>query len=166
VVGINASASRRWASKVWPQEQLIRLCEELGRRDIRVVITGTADDRHTVELLKASAPELKLIDSCGRLSVNQLACLIQRCVVYISGDSAPLHIAAAIGTPSIALFGPTDPRRHMPPCAQSAVLYKDVGCNPCYKSKCSRMNCMKAITAEDVLQAMDALLGAPKGKGV
>ncbi|HOW42069.1 MAG TPA: GT4 family glycosyltransferase PelF [Candidatus Omnitrophota bacterium] len=164
VVGINASASKRWSSKVWPREHLIRLCEELGRRDIRVVITGTADDRFLVEQLRVTAPGLKLIDSCGKLTINQLACLIKRCQVYISGDSAPLHVAAAMGTPFIALFGPTDPRRHLPPALQCVVIHKQLGCTPCYKSKCARLKCMKAITAEEVLRGIDSLLSLSQGK--
>ncbi len=158
IIGINISASPRWESKVWPVEHMIRLCEELGRRDIRVVITGTEADRHLAVTLTQNVKNLKLIDACGRFSLNQLACLIKRCSVYISGDSAPLHVAACMDTPFVALFGPTNPERHVPPAEYYAIIKRNLACSPCYKSKCSHRRCMKLITPEEVLQAIDQLL--------
>jgi lipopolysaccharide heptosyltransferase II len=166
IIGINISASLRWESKVWPAGHMIRLCEELGRRDIRVVITGTENDRRLAGTLCSSVKNLKIIDACGKFSINQLACLIKRCAVYISGDSAPLHIAAAVDTPFVALFGPTNPERHVPPAKLYAVIRRNLGCSPCYRSKCSHRRCMKLITPEEVLKAVEQLLAkapAPPG---
>jgi ADP-heptose:LPS heptosyltransferase len=61
-------------------------------------------------------------------------------------------------TPFVALFGPTDPRRHLPAAKNSIVLKKDVVCSPCYKPKCKSRKCMRSITAEDALQAAERLL--------
>ena len=91
-------------------------------------------------------------------SVNQLACLIKRCTVYISPDSASLHIAASQGVPFIALFGPTDCRRHLPPAKDFIVINKDLTCSPCYKPKCKTKKCMELITPEEVLGAVDRLI--------
>jgi lipopolysaccharide heptosyltransferase II len=150
VVGINVSASRRWETKAWPFHHLVKLCEELGRRDIRVVITGTEADALLAQKLMNTVKNAKLMNACGKTTVNQLACLIKRCSVYISADSAPLHIAAAVDTPVIALFGPTDPRRHIPPAKKLVVLRKDLPCSPCYKSKCVSLKCMELIKPEEV----------------
>ncbi|MFA5099397.1 MAG: lipopolysaccharide heptosyltransferase II [Candidatus Omnitrophota bacterium] len=158
IVGMNISASLRWESKVWPVEHMIRLFEELGRRDIRVIITGTENDRSLATMLCQSVKNLKIIDACGKFSINQLACLIKRCAVYISGDSAPMHIAACVDTPFVALFGPTSPERHVPPAQYYAVIRRNLECSPCYKPKCAHRRCMKMVTPEEVLQAIEQLL--------
>ena len=102
--------------------------------------------------------DTKLINACAKTSVNQLACLIKRCAVYISPDSASLHIAASQNTPFIALFGPTDYRRHLPPAKDFVLIKKDLTCSPCYKSKCRNRKCMELIRPEEVLEAIDKLL--------
>jgi len=158
IVGINISASQRWLSKIWPQENMVRLCEELGSRDIRVVISGTEKDLPQANALMSMVKNTKLINACGKTTINQLACLIKRCKVYVSADSSPLHIAAAVGVPFVALFGPTDPRRHLPMAGDCQVINKDLPCSPCYKTKCLSKKCMKLITAEEVLEAIEKLL--------
>jgi len=158
IVGINVSASSRWVTKSWPLDNLVKLCEELGRRDMRIIITGTEKDSAYANTLINRLRDLKIINACGKTSVNQLACLIKRCAVYISADSSPLHIAAAVGVPFIALFGPTDPRRHTPPAKDYIVIKKDLDCGPCYKSKCKTRKCMELITPEEVLEAVTKLL--------
>ncbi len=158
IVGINISASKRWSTKLWPQQYLMRLCEELGLRDIRVVITGTAEDLVYADMLVNSLKGTKVINACGKTSINELAALIKKCNVFISADSSPLHIASAVGTPFIALFGPTDSRRHLPPGKNCIVIHKDLECQPCYKTKCRTKRCMAQISPEEVLAAVDKLL--------
>ncbi len=158
LVGINISASIRWHTKNWQHRHIIKLCDELGIRDIRIVITGTEKDIDEANALAGAVKNVKLINACGRTSVNQLACLIKRCAVYISADSSPLHIAAAVDTPFVALFGPTDPLRHLPPAKNYILIKKDLPCSPCYKSKCKTGECMELITPEEVLGAVVKLL--------
>ncbi|MFH0827588.1 MAG: glycosyltransferase [Candidatus Omnitrophota bacterium] len=158
LVGINVGASKRWQTKLWPSKHILGLCEALNSRDIRVVVTGSGEDVKRAKELISKYPKLKIIDGCGKLSVNQLAVLIKRCAVYISADSAPLHVAAAMKTPLVALFGPTDPARHLPPAKDYVVIKKDMACSPCYKSKCANPKCMESISVEEVLGAIDKLL--------
>ncbi len=158
LVGINISASKRWTTKVWPLKHVIGLCEALSLKDIRVVLTGTAEDTGLAKLLEKRLPKAKLINSCGKLSINQLACLIKRCGVYISADSAPLHVASSVEAPIIALFGPTDPSRHLPPAKNIVVLRKELPCSFCYKPRCRQMRCMELISVEEVLAAVERLL--------
>lgn len=158
LVGINVSASKRWTSKMWPLHAMAQLCDYLGKQDIRVVITGKGENDAYARQLIEKAKGTKPINACGKTTLNQLYCLIQQCHVFISGDSAPLHIAAAAGTPFIALFGPTDPRRHLPPAKRFTVIQKKLPCTPCYKSDCTHKKCMEAITAEEVFEAVTALL--------
>jgi len=154
ICGINISASERWPSKNWPLQYLVKLCDELGLRDIRVIVTGTHKDIEEANKLSSLIKNTKIINACGRTSVNQLACLIKRCNLFISCDSAPLHIAAAVGVPFVALFGPTDYRRHMPYAKNAIVINKALPCSPCYKPNCKTNACMKLITPEELLEAV------------
>ncbi|MDD4953997.1 MAG: GT4 family glycosyltransferase PelF [Candidatus Omnitrophica bacterium] len=158
IIGINVSASVRWETKNWPLQQMAKLCCELGKRDLRIVVTGTEKDAAQAQALINMAGGAKIINTCAKTSVNQLAALMKKCAVFISMDSSPLHIAAAQGVPFVGLFGPTDPRRHLPPAAKYAVIRKDLPCSPCYKPKCKNKKCMELITAEEVLAEVDKLL--------
>lgn len=158
LIGINISASSRWLSKNWPMHHILKLCAELSHRDMRAVLTGTEKDLPQADILINNLKNTKIINACGKTAVNQLACLIKRCAVFISSDSAPLHIAASQGIPFVALFGATDPRRHLPPVKKCVVIKKDLSCSPCYKSKCKSAKCMELIKPEEVLEAIDELL--------
>jgi lipopolysaccharide heptosyltransferase II len=158
IIGINISASFRWETKNWPLSHTAKLCEKLGQRDFRVVITGTERDVEKATTFIDMAKNAKIINACAKTTVNQLACLIKRCAVFISADSSPLHIAAAVSTPFVALFGPTDPRRHLTLTKDCVLIKKDLSCSPCYKSKCKTKKCMKLITPEEVLEAVEKLL--------
>ncbi|MCX5697975.1 MAG: lipopolysaccharide heptosyltransferase II [Candidatus Omnitrophica bacterium] len=158
IVGINLSASSKWATKNWPLPQMTKFCEGLLKRDLRIVLTGTDADLAAAAQLMEKIKDLKPINACGKTSINQLASLIKRCSVYVSADSAPLHIAASTQTPFVALFGPTDPRRHLPLAKKFALIRKDLDCTPCYKPQCKKNDCMQSITAEEVLAAVDKLL--------
>lgn len=158
IVGINISASKRWETKTWPLEYLICLCEELGLKDIRVIITGTEQDLALANMLVDSLKNTKIINACGKTSINELAVLIKKCNVFVSADSSPLHIASAVGTAFIALFGPTNPRRHLPPGKNYVVINKNLNCSPCYKTKCRTKRCMVEITPAEVFEAVEKLL--------
>lgn len=158
LIGINISASSRWPTKNWPLEHIAKLCEELSKRQMRAVITGTEKDLPQVNTLINNLKNIKIINACGKTTINQLACLIRKCAVFISPDSAPLHVAASQNVPFIALFGPTDPRRHLARIENCAVIRKDSSCRPCYKSNCKINKCMKLISPEEVLETIDRLL--------
>jgi heptosyltransferase-2 len=91
-----------------------------------------------------------------------LAALIERCKVYITPDSAPLHVAAAMRAPLIAFFGPTDSRRHRPPARDMIILEKKPACAPCYSPRCLIMThaCMRDITPDEVAGKIESLMGA------
>jgi lipopolysaccharide heptosyltransferase II len=158
LIGLNISASDRWLTKAWPEKHIAKLCEELANRNLIAVLTGTQKDLEKSKELVNMVKNIKLIDACAKTTVNQLACLIKKCAVYISADSSPLHIASAVNTPVVALFGPTDPRRHMPTAKNSVMIRKELECSPCYKAKCKNNKCMDLITPEEVLEAVMNLL--------
>jgi len=166
LVGINIAASDKWKSKNWPVEHIAKLCDLLAVRNIRVVITGTDKDRPLVtELLKLTRSKPAIL--VGKTSLMELASVIKRCQVYVSPDSCPLHLAASVRTPFVALFGPTSSRRHLPPSRRYIVLERPLSCAPCYSGTCKIFThvCMKDISAEEVLAAVDRLMEPASGGG-
>jgi len=159
IVGINLGASKRWLSKCWPLENFAQLCDKLSKDSIRVIITGTQEDLNSAAKIQKLASS-KLLNFAGKTTIMQLAALIKRCSVFVSADSAPLHVAASVGTPMVALFGPTSPDRHMPPAKIAVAIKKDVACSPCYKPNCKSMECMRQISVEEVYRTVKSLLVA------
>jgi len=157
IVGINLRASKKWSTKCWPIEKFAQLCNTLANENIRIVVTGTKDDVNFAKRLQELTSS-KLLILAGKTTLMQLVALIKRCNVFITGDSAPLYIAAAVATPIVALFGPTSPERHMPPVKNSMVVKKDLDCSPCYKPRCRTTSCMQDIGVAEVFQAVKNLI--------
>ncbi|MDP1853338.1 MAG: lipopolysaccharide heptosyltransferase II [Candidatus Omnitrophota bacterium] len=157
LVGINISSSVRWQTKRWPAKFIVKLSELFIADDIRLILTGLEKDLDLARDI-ATNSKAKPVIACGKTSLNELACLIKRCNAYISCDSAPLHIAASMQTPFVALFGPTDPLRHLPPSDKSMLLRRNLPCSPCYKPDCKDVKCMSEITPEEVFMAAKKLL--------
>jgi lipopolysaccharide heptosyltransferase II len=163
VVGINISASERWPSKNWPMKSMAELCDMLAAQNIRVVITGMDKDMPMVKELKVHLKSKPAI-FVGKTNLLQLSALISLCRVYVSSDSAPLHVAAAMKTPVVALFGPTSPERHLPPGENIKVIRRNLTCHPCYDAKCktSKHHCMKEIAAQEVFLEVKKFMVAVK----
>ena len=160
IVGVNISASVKWPTKNWPVEYIARLCDLLAPRNIRVIVTGMGKDKNMTNdlmMLTKTKPAIFV----GKTDILQLAALIERCRVFITPDSAPLHVATAVGTPVIAFFGPTDPARHGPPSKKNILLNRKLPCSPCYSSYCKIKThaCMREITPEEVAKEVEILLG-------
>ena len=154
LVGINPGSSLRWPTKQWPIENFAKLCDELAKLNIRVVITGSSEDSACSEEL-FQLTRNKPINAIGKTSITELVSLIRRCQVFISSDSAPMHIASSVDVPLLAIFGPTDPKRHLVPPARYEVFWKEVHCSPCYLRTCPIGHiCMKKITVQEVLDAV------------
>ncbi len=162
LIGMNIGASLRWRSKRWPIERFVYLADELASRGMRIVVTGTEGESNEIRRFLRMTRS-KPIDACGKTTLLQLAELIGRCAVYITGDSAPLHLAMAVDTPVVALFGPTVPRRHIAYEKENLIIInKDLVCGPCYRATCKDYECMRKITVQEVL---DATLKLLKNKG-
>jgi lipopolysaccharide heptosyltransferase II len=154
LVGINPGSSLRWPTKQWPIENFARLCDELAKRNIRVVLTGAPEDEGLAEELSALTRN-KPINAAGKTSITELVALVRRCQVFVSSDSAPMHIAAAADVPLVALFGPTDPKRHLVAPSRAQVFWKEIHCSPCYLRTCPIGHmCMKKIGVQEVLESI------------
>jgi ADP-heptose:LPS heptosyltransferase len=158
-VGINIAASARWATKNWPVEYIGRLCDILAAKNIRVIVTGLEKDRDLAKQLLVLT-KTKPAVLVGKTDLLELASVIKHCKVFISPDSAPLHIAAAMNVPVIALFGPTSSQRHMPPVKTAVIMEKKPACAPCYSTQCKVKThvCMRDITPEEVAQQIYQLM--------
>lgn len=144
----------RWPAKLWGDDNFAELVRRLPRE--RVVLTGSAREREQVEQIAQGRRNL-----AGKTDLFELAELYARCSVVISNDSGPMHVAAAVGTPVVAIFGPTDPSLSGPYGKKHVVLRSDLPCSPCRKPKCSRKArgaCMSLITVEQVLAAAEPFL--------
>ncbi|MEE8360383.1 MAG: lipopolysaccharide heptosyltransferase II [Candidatus Omnitrophota bacterium] len=159
LVGISPKASKRWISKSWPIEKVAALCDELaGKHNARVIITGTKDDLQAAKEISSMAKSKPII-AIGKTDLLQLAAIIKRCNVFITTDSATMHVASAVKTPFVALFGPTEPERHVSASGRYTILTSNAKCRPCYKATCARdYACMKDISVEEVTRSIKEYL--------
>jgi len=156
LIGINPGAHR--PAHRWHWKNFAEVAEMLAKRyKAKIVITGTYNERRLAENIIRKT-SVKPIDATGKMSITQLVVLIRRCNLYISNDTAPMHIANALGTPLVAIMGPGGMKTAPYQKDNCIILKKDVECSPCYKFKCEDMICLKAITAEEVIQASESLL--------
>ena len=121
-------------TKKWPDDSFVELARLLASREpTRFVLSGSSDDAAACEMLArriASATGAAVVTAAGRLSPRGSAALFRRLAILVTGDTAALHLAAASGTPVVALFGATDPRLLAPPGA--VVLTRPLPCRPCF----------------------------------
>jgi len=143
----------RWATKQWASDRVARLCALLHERcGAQVLLAGGASDRESLEQIRIGAGPLAR-NLAGRLSLREFACLVSRSTLMLSVDSGPMHIACAVGTPVVALFGPTAPWRTGPFGFGHSVVRKALACSPCFqRRRCpeGHHRCMGDITVEEV----------------
>jgi heptosyltransferase-1 len=150
----------RWESKLWPAGRFAAvadaLAEEFGLRS--VVVGGEGDAGLAAEI--AAVSRAPVVDLTGRTTLKQAAEVFRRCRVTIGNDTGPLYLSSAMGTPTVAVFGPTDSRRLGPYGDGHAKVVADVPCAPCRNRRCRPLKCMAAIETERVVAAARALLQA------
>ncbi|MDD5618113.1 MAG: glycosyltransferase family 9 protein, partial [Candidatus Omnitrophica bacterium] len=155
VVLVHAQASCH--SRLWPQDYYNRLIDDIiNIYKVRVIYLGIERDDNIKE-------SDNIVNITGRTSIAQLASLIKHANLLISNDSGPVHIAVALGTPVISIFGRNQPglspRRWAHSNAKSRFLHKDVGCQVCLAHDCNRgFACLKAIEPKEVLSYADEFL--------
>ena len=138
----------------WPLDNFSRVIEHVHRTiPAKFVITGERDEINVAKRL-ARSTAADTLNLAGRLQIQELGALIKRCSLFITNDTGPMHIAAAIKTPLVAIFGPGDITRYDPRniSRNAVVLYKNVPCSPCNMARCGSMKCLKAILPEEVIE--------------
>ncbi|ADL13654.1 lipopolysaccharide heptosyltransferase II [Acetohalobium arabaticum] len=155
LVGLNTGGS--WPTKQWMQEGFAQLADRLRwDYDSRVIFFGGPGDVERVEEIAAQM-ETEPVIAAGKTGLKELAALASFCDLFISGDTGPVHVAAAVGTPTIAIFGPSDETKYQPYGDQHQVVKTELNCRPCGEHHCpeEHHNCMADITVEDILEIVE-----------
>ena len=156
LVAVNPIA--RWDTKLWDPKRFAELADRLtSELCSEIVFTGSGQDRAIVEGISGMM-EKRPLNLAGRTTLKELAYLYSRCSALVTTDTGPMHIAAAMGCPVVALFGPTAPWRTGPYGEMHEVIRSDIECCPCLKKSCEHMTCMKQITVECGFEAVKKIL--------
>ena len=155
----------RWASKRWPVEAFAELVPLLASANPRFhfAIIGGEEDHSLGEVIAGVDPA-RCLDLTGRLSLPEMVEWIRLSELMVSNDTGPMHVAAALGTPVVALFGPTEPRRTGPYRQLDHVLQLNLPCVPCLKSHCRYVRpfeCLRALAPAAVFDAVQRRVTAP-----
>jgi heptosyltransferase I len=151
-----------WETKLWDNEKFAILADAIATKlDIKVVFTGS--ERESLEKI-ISQMSTRAINLGGKTSLPDLAYLYKKALAVITTDSGPMHLAAAVGTPVIALFGPTDPARTGPYGEGHTIIRTDLPCAPCFFKKCPTKKCMQDILPEHVWAVIEERI--KKGAGI
>jgi heptosyltransferase-2 len=159
VIGMCPGAAFGPAKRWWP-ERFAALADRLiASAGCRVVFFGSSNEVSLVEHICAQMTHTAA-SLAGQDTLGSFMALVARCAVVITNDSGSMHIANAVGTRVVALFGPTDPRRTAPTGAPAAVLRHDLACSPCFRTTCPYADhpCMRFIEVDDVYRAVLEIL--------
>ncbi|MBN2072215.1 MAG: glycosyltransferase family 9 protein [Candidatus Krumholzibacteriota bacterium] len=158
----------RWDTKRWPVEYFSELASRLDGKGYGIILIGDGSESPLCGRIARSIG--KVLDSSGRLSVLETAALLKRCALLVTNDSAPLHLAESVGTPVVALFGPTVKEfGFYPRMEKSRALETDLDCRPCSRNgsvicKFGTIECLRKIQVEEVfVAAIDVIEGSRVG---
>lgn len=161
ILAIHPAAS--CPSKIWPAERFAQVADILAKKfSLKTLIIASPGDAG-LGVSVISKMQGKGFDFSGRTSLSQLASLLKRCALFISNDSGPVHMASAVNTPVISIFGRSQPglspRRWGPVGEKDKYLHKDIGCAQCLAHNCKKnFACLRAISVEEVVEAAGQIL--------
>ena len=159
-IGIAPGAAYGPAKKWFPERFAAVADRLIADTGAQTILFGSAGDQESAAAVQGSARH-PLIDIAGMTNLKEAIALIARCSLFISNDSGLMHVAGALGVPTIALFGSTNPVTTSPVGKQSVVIHHDVDCSPCLKPVCpTDFRCMERIGVEEVCAAARKLLTA------
>jgi heptosyltransferase-2 len=154
-------------AKRWPPARVAEVVTRVSReRGAVSILVGAHDDRDAGREIESSLPVgVSVVNLIGRTDLRQLAGILALCSAFVSNDSGAMHLAAAVGVPVTAIFGPTD-ERVTAPLGDHDVILREVFCRPCMLRDCPiDHRCMKRITSDAVFEAVAARLAAAQALG-
>jgi heptosyltransferase-1 len=152
LVAINPFA--KWTTKLWEPERFAALGDRLQKElACDIVFTGSRQDRADIDKIMHRMNK-RPANLAGQTSLKELAYLYSKCRLLVTTDTGPMHIAAAMGCPVVALFGPTAPWRTGPYGEGHRVIREEIECSPCFKKTCDHLSCMKNITVDKVFETV------------
>lgn len=160
LIALNCSVGAARPARNWIPERFAELAERIWHvLGAGVVFVGGKEDRALVEGV-ISEIRTKAISLAGELDLAETAALLSLCRCLVSSDTGPLHLATAVGTPVVGLYGSTDPKRTGPVGHGHRVLIKNLPCVPCEKKNCplGTRECMSAITVDEVLDSVKKVM--------
>lgn len=162
VPGGGVNPKTNMPQKRWPPEKFGRLIEELNR-NYAVVLGGGPSDRELNRYVMSlnDTPIINLADKPWNADIQTFYCVLKNASLFVGNDSAPMHLAAAAGVPTAAIFGPTDPAFNGPWAVPNAIIINEIPCAPCYKDgyfpECEHLSCLNNIRVADVIDAIETL---------
>jgi len=147
----------RWSSKLWPPASWARLAEWLQDQGFLVAVTGSHADQELAAGITAQC-RAPLINLAGRTSLAELAAILRTTRLAVTTDTGVMHLAAALGTPVTALFGPTAPWRTGPFGEGHEVVRLDMPCSPCFRRDCPEPRCLTELPVSAVQEAVEKIL--------
>lgn len=157
LVAVNPMA--KWETKLWPENKFAQLADRLIEQiDARIIFTGSPKDRLVIDEI-ISTMQGRAVNLAGETTLKMLAALYTKTDIVVSTDTGPMHMAAAIGTPVVALFGPTAPWRTGPYGSGHQIVRAELECAPCFKRRCDTCDCMLKISVDRVLDAVKHVFG-------
>jgi len=158
----------KWPPKRWPESSFAQIINKLySEKGIRAVVVGHSQEKEMLEKIKKESGECESVFACD-LGLIKLAAVIKKAKVFIGNDSGPAHIAAAVGTRAILLFGPTAPERGAPLADSNVIFYKKALCSPCIvyyrRNECQKgtNECLKTIEPDKVFAEVMRILDEDK----
>jgi len=156
-------------AKCWPANRYADLARTLvSEYGARILLFGAASEAAVAAEVEQGAGE-GVINLIGRSAIGDLPALLSRCQLFVGNDSGAMHVAAAVGLPVVAVFGPTDAEGTRPLTPQLSIVQRKVACSPCFLRHCPiDHRCMKSVNLQMVLEATRgwlALAGSGEGKG-
>ena len=142
-----------WETKLWDEAKFAAVCDRIvNELGLPVVFTGESPEGPIARI--RSLMQSPCASAAGETSLRELAALYKEASVLLTTDSGPMHLAAAVGTPVVAIFGPTSPERTGPYGEGHVVIRKKIDCSPCFRKACDTLECMREISAEEVFEAV------------
>lgn len=157
ILGMSPGAN--WATKRWPTDRYAALAQQALLAGYEVVLTGSQEEAPLAAQILQHASGVR--DLSGKLSLTELAGVIKRCQAFVANDSGPMHMARALGVPTLAIFGSTDPKQFL--FDQHGLLFAGVPCSPCHfygRKACPKghFDCMQKLDVAEAWQKLVPLL--------
>lgn len=157
VIGFHPGGGQTGKYKIWGKDKFALLGNDLYKNyGAKILVFLGPDERELLSYMKDSMPKSIIIVNT---TLRQTAALIENCDLFVCNDSGLMHVSAAVNTPTIAIFGPTDPKEVGPWDCKDVIIKKNMSCSPCLHTKhflnCIDRPCLKEITVEDVMDAIE-----------
>ena len=163
-IGLIPAGGASWGKdalyKRWAPKKFAQLADKIIEKfNAKVILLGNQNEQGVCSLVHQMTQN-RCRNLCGRTTILQLAALLKRCRLCVVNDGGPLHVAVAVGTPTVSIFGPVDEKVYGPYLDNGhRVVTKDIACRPCYRNfrraQCEHLSCLNLIEVEDVLREVE-----------